>query len=143
MPVGHRRAQISAVARPSSSAGDRYRLTTRLVDVLAAGLTRRLASEAKRTGLVAGSASGTWGYRRELRGQWSRLRWQLPASFFGAGLGAWLLLHLPEKVFQQIVPVLLILALVLVVVGPRFRTGRGSDPRQLANPRSMCRPGRW
>ena len=50
-------------------------------------------------GLVAGSASGTWGYRRELRGQWHRLRWQLPASFVGAGVGAWLLLHLPEKVF--------------------------------------------
>ena len=45
------------------------------------------------------------------------MRWQLPASFIGAGLGAWLLLHLPEKVFQQIVPVLLILALALVVVG--------------------------
>ena len=50
-------------------------------------------------GLVAGSVSGTWGYRRELRGQWHRLRWQIPASFIGAGLGAWLLLHLPEKVF--------------------------------------------
>ncbi len=75
-------------------------------------------------GLVAGSASGTWGYRRELRGQWNRLRWQIPASFVGAGLGAWLLLHLPEKVFQQVVPVLLILALVLVVVGPRIQNGR-------------------
>jgi uncharacterized protein len=72
-------------------------------------------------GLVAGSVSGTWGYRRELRGQWNRLKWQLPASFVGAGLGAWLLLHLPEKVFTQVVPVLLIVALVLVVVGPRIQ----------------------
>ena len=72
-------------------------------------------------GLVAGSVSGTWGYRRELRGQWSRLRWQIPASFVGAGLGAWLLLHLPEKVFTQVVPVLLIAALVLVVIGPRIQ----------------------
>ncbi|WP_442012510.1 sulfite exporter TauE/SafE family protein [Mycobacterium sp. 2YAF39] len=72
-------------------------------------------------GLVAGSASGTWGYRRELRGQWNRLKWQLPASFVGAGIGAWLLLHLPEKVFTAVVPVLLILALALVVVGPRIQ----------------------
>jgi len=72
-------------------------------------------------GLVAGSMSGTWGYRRELRGQWNRLAWQLPASFVGAGLGAWLLLHLPEKVFHQVVPVLLVLALALVVVGPRIQ----------------------
>jgi len=94
-------------------------------------------------GLVAGSASGTWGYRRELRGQWNRLKWQLPASFFGAGLGAWLLLHLPEKVFQQIVPVLLILALVLVVVGPRIqewarrRSEAAGESAEHVSPRKM------
>lgn len=73
-------------------------------------------------GLVAGGVSGTWGYRRELRGQWHRLRWQIPASLIGAGCGAWLLLHLPEKVFTRVVPVLLVLALALVVVGPRIQT---------------------
>ncbi|KUI03619.1 hypothetical protein AU190_10650 [Mycolicibacterium acapulense] len=73
-------------------------------------------------GLVAGGVSGTWGYRRELRGQWHRLRWQIPASFVGAALGAWLLLNLPETVFEQVVPVLLIAALVLVVVGPRIQS---------------------
>lgn len=72
-------------------------------------------------GLVAGSFSGTWGYRRELRGQWNRLAWQMPASFVGAGLGAWLLLRLPERVFAEVVPVLLVLALILVVVGPRIQ----------------------
>jgi uncharacterized membrane protein YfcA len=95
-------------------------------------------------GLVAGSASGTWGYRRELRGQWNRLAWQIPASFVGAGVGAWLLLHLPEKVFTEVVPVLLIIALILVVVGPRIQawarkraeeTGRSAEhlpPRRMA-----------
>ena len=73
-------------------------------------------------GLVAGSASGTWGYRAELRGQWDRLRWQIPASLTGAVLGAFLLLHLPEKVFAEVVPVLLVLALVLVVIGPRIQS---------------------
>jgi uncharacterized protein len=72
-------------------------------------------------GLVAGGVSGTWGYRRELRGQWDRLRWQIPASLAGAALGAWLLLHLPEKVFTQVVPVLLIIALILMIIGPRIQ----------------------
>src|ERR1700712_2962879 len=72
-------------------------------------------------GLVAGSVSGTWGYRRELRGQWDRLRWQIPASFIGAALGAYLLLHLPEKLCTRVVPVLLVLALVLVLIGPRIQ----------------------
>ncbi|MGV0874008.1 sulfite exporter TauE/SafE family protein [Mycolicibacterium sp. XJ879] len=79
------------------------------------------ATMSNAVGLVAGSLSGTWGYRRELRGQWNRLAWQLPASFVGAGLGAWLLLHLPETVFEQVVPVLLVAALALVVVGPRIQ----------------------
>ena len=73
-------------------------------------------------GLVAGNISGTWGYRRELRGQWDRLRWQVPASIIGAILGAWLLLHLPEKVFVEVVPVLLIAALILVLIGPRIQS---------------------
>lgn len=73
-------------------------------------------------GLVAGNVSSTWGYRRELRGQWDRLRWQIPASLLGAVLGAWLLLHLPEKLFTEVVPGLLVVALVLVVVGPRIQT---------------------
>ncbi len=72
-------------------------------------------------GLVAGSGSGTWAYRRELHGQWARLRWQMMASLTGSIVGAWLLLHLPEKVFTQVVPVLLIIALVLVVIGPRIQ----------------------
>lgn len=79
------------------------------------------ATMSNAVGLVAGGVSGTWGYRRELRGQWSRLRWQLPASLIGAGGGAWLLLHLPETVFLRVVPTLLVLALVLVVVGPRIQ----------------------
>ena len=72
-------------------------------------------------GLVAGGVSGTLGYRAELAGQWRRLRWQIPASVAGAMIGAFLLLHLPEKIFTQIVPVLLIGALVLVVAGPRIQ----------------------
>jgi len=102
------------------------------------------ATMSNAVGLVAGGVSGTWGYRRELEGQWHRLRWQLLASLTGAVLGSWLLLHLPEKVFERVVPVLLILALVLVVIGPRIQAwarrqaeqaGRSVDhvsPRRMA-----------
>jgi uncharacterized protein len=86
--------------------------------LVALGYPPVTATMSNAVGLVAGSVSGTWGYRAELRGQWDRLRWQIPASLTGAVLGAYLLLHLPEKVFIKIVPVLLVLALVLVVAGP-------------------------
>lgn len=89
--------------------------------LVALGFPPVTATMSNAVGLVAGGVSGTWGYRRELRGQGKRLRWQIPASFLGAGVGAWLLLHLPEKVFIQVVPVLLVAALVLVVFGPRIQ----------------------
>jgi uncharacterized protein len=86
--------------------------------LVALGFPPVTATMSNAVGLVAGGVTGTWGYRRELRGQWIRLRWQIPASLLGAGLGAWLLLHLPEKVFSMVVPVLLVAALVMVVAGP-------------------------
>jgi uncharacterized protein len=89
--------------------------------LVALGYPPVTATMSNAVGLVAGGVSGTWGYRRELRGQWDRLRWQIPGSLLGALLGAWLLLHLPENVFVTVVPVLLIGALFLVALGPRIQ----------------------
>ncbi len=106
--------------------------------LVALGYPPVTATMSNAIGLVAGSVSGTWGYRAELRGQWDRLRWQIPASVTGAALGAFLLLHLPARVFTEIVPVLLVLALVLVVIGPRLQAwafqraeGAGRDAEQI------------
>jgi uncharacterized membrane protein YfcA len=89
--------------------------------LVALGYPPVTATMSNAVGLVAGGISGTWGYRRELGGQWDRLRWQIPASLVGACVGAWLLLHLPEAVFISVVPVLLVGALLLVVFGPRIQ----------------------
>ena len=89
--------------------------------LVALGFPPVTATMSNAIGVVGGSVSGTWGYRKELSGQWHRLRWQIPASVVGALIGSFLLLHLPEKIFTQIVPVLLILALMLVIAGPRIQ----------------------
>ena len=85
------------------------------------GLPPVTATMSNAVGLVPGGVTGTWGYRAELAGQWQRLRWQIPSLVAGAAIGAFLLLHLPEKVFTRSVPVLLVFALVLVLVGPRIQ----------------------
>ncbi len=90
--------------------------------LVALGYPPVTATMSNAVGLVAGNVSGTWGYRAELAGQWNRLRWQIPASLTGAVLGAFLLLHLPATVFAAIVPALLVLALVLVVIGPKLQS---------------------
>ncbi|MED5803522.1 sulfite exporter TauE/SafE family protein [Gordonia sp. Z-3] len=110
--------------------------------LVAFGVPPVTATMSNAVGLVAGGVSGTWGYRRELEGQWSQLRWQIPASFTGAILGCWLLLHLPETVFESVVPVLLVAALILVVAQPwiqkwvgRRSVGPGHHPAPLSGPR--------
>ncbi|MCX2963576.1 sulfite exporter TauE/SafE family protein [Gordonia sp. NPDC062954] len=110
--------------------------------LVAFGVPPVTATMSNAVGLVAGGVSGTWGYRRELEGQWSQLRWQIPASFTGAILGCWLLLHLPETVFESVVPVLLVAALILVVAQPwiqkwvgRRSVGPADHPAPLSGPR--------
>ena len=79
------------------------------------------ASISNAMGLVAGNATGAWGYRKELEGRGKQLLRLLPASLLGAVTGAYLLLHLPEKVFYYAAPVLIVLALLMVVFQPRLQ----------------------
>ena len=80
-----------------------------------------VANVSNTIGLVAGGLTGIHGYRRELVGQGETLRRLMPVSFLGAVVGAILLLWLPESVFDTIVPVLIAVALVLVLLGPRIQ----------------------
>lgn len=89
--------------------------------LIALGITPVVASMSNAMGLVAGAAAGAWGYRREVAGRGRQLLQLLPASLLGGITGAWLLLHLPEKVFHYAAPVLLVLALLMVVFQPRLQ----------------------
>ena len=88
--------------------------------LLAVGLPPVTANVSNTLGLAPGSVSGAIGYRAELTGQRSRLIRLGAASLLGGVLGAILLLKLPAGAFKDIVPVLIVLALVLVVVQPRL-----------------------
>ncbi len=93
--------------------------------LLAFGYSPITANVSNTIGLVPGSLSGVYGYRRELRGQ--RLRgWRLcPVALVGGLLGALALKVLPESAFKAIVPVFIAAALVLVVVQPRLGAALG------------------
>ncbi|MEH3053269.1 MAG: sulfite exporter TauE/SafE family protein [Patulibacter minatonensis] len=80
-----------------------------------------VANVSNNIGLVAGGFGSIHGYRKELAGQGALLRRLVPASLLGSITGALLLLALPEKAFKAIVPVLIVLALALVVAGPRIQ----------------------
>ncbi len=88
--------------------------------LLAFGIPPVTANVSNTIGLVPGSLSGAIGYRAELRGQRARLLRLGSASLLGGVLGGVLLLWLPSAAFDAIVPVLILLGVVLVVVGPRI-----------------------
>jgi uncharacterized membrane protein YfcA len=86
--------------------------------LIALGVPPVTANVSNTVGLVPGSMSGVFGYRRELAGQRSRLVRLGSASLLGGIAGAVLLLVLPSSAFDTIVPVLIGIGLVLVVFGP-------------------------
>ncbi|MEU3661318.1 sulfite exporter TauE/SafE family protein [Streptomyces sp. NPDC032940] len=88
--------------------------------LLAAGLPPVTATVSNALGLIPGSVSGAVGYRRELRGQRRRVLKLGAGALLGGLAGATLLLSLPARAFETIVPVLVGLALVLVAFQPRL-----------------------
>jgi uncharacterized membrane protein YfcA len=88
--------------------------------LLAVGYPPLTANISNNLGLVPGSVSGAYGYRRELRGQRARLLRFAPVAVLGGVAGAVLLLALPASAFEAIVPVFVALGIVLVVLQPRI-----------------------
>ena len=89
--------------------------------LLAFGVPPVTANVSNTVGLVPGSLSGAWGYRSELSGQRGRLLRHGLACVLGGTAGAVLLLTLPSSAFDAIVPVLILLGVGLVILGPRIQ----------------------
>ena len=88
--------------------------------LLAFGYPPVVANVSNTVGLVPGSASGAFGYRRELAGQGERsIRLGL-AAVLGGLTGGLLLLALPASAFERIVPFLILIACALVALQPRL-----------------------
>jgi uncharacterized membrane protein YfcA len=94
--------------------------------LLMVGFPPVVANVSSGLGLVPGSVAGAWSYRREIRPVAGTVRRLVPVSACGAVLGALLLLRLPAGVFDAAVPVLIVVALVLVIAGPRLGSRMGS-----------------
>ena len=94
--------------------------------LLAVGYTPVTANVSNSIGLVFGNVSAVWGYRRELRGQRERMTLGSAGTALGAIAGGVLLLTLPESVFEDVVPVLILIAFALMVMRPKPRLSYGS-----------------
>jgi uncharacterized membrane protein YfcA len=84
--------------------------------LLAVGYPSVVANVSNTVGLVPGGISGVIGYRRELEGQRRRAITLACGTSAGAIIGGALLLTLPESVFDAVVPILILLAVVLMAI---------------------------
>jgi uncharacterized membrane protein YfcA len=95
--------------------------------LLAVGYSPVTANVSNCVGLVPGGVAGSFGYRRELRGQWRRCAILAVGSALGAIVGGILLLELPDAVFDAIVPALILLAVALMALRPSPKIHEGGD----------------
>src|SRR5271167_1203592 len=108
--------------------------------LLAFGYAPVTANVTNTVGLVPGSVSGAWGYRRELSGQRRRAMRLGTASVLGGITGAVLLLVLPASAFAAIVPVFIAIALVLTVFQPRLNRWLSAREIDLDRERGVLLP---
>ncbi len=86
--------------------------------LLSLGYSPLVANVSNTLGLVPGSASGAYGYRKELQGQKGRAIRLSLVAIVGGSVGAVLLVLFPGA-FQQIIPYLVLAAVCLMVVQPK------------------------
>jgi len=89
--------------------------------LLALGFPPVTANVTNTVALVPGYVGGIAGYRRELRGQRSKILLLLPAAFVGAVIGAAILLTTSSRIFRGIVPVLVLGASLLLLAQPAIQ----------------------
>jgi uncharacterized membrane protein YfcA len=108
--------------------------------LLAVGFPAVTANVSNNIGLVPGSFSGAYAYRDELRGQGRRARRVAVGSALGSVTGAVLLLTLPSEVFDNVVPVLVIGAALLMLVQPWVSARVAAARAERGRPHSEVTP---
>jgi uncharacterized membrane protein YfcA len=102
--------------------------------LLAFGYAPVVANVSNTIGLVPGSLSGAWGYRRELEGQGRRIVRFGAVTGVGGLTGGILLLVLPAAAFKDIVPGLIVLACILVIVQPAVARRMATRQQEATRP---------
>lgn len=100
--------------------------------LLATGLSPLAANVTNTVALFGNSVGTTIGSRRELAGQWHRVRTLMVLCAVGGALGAALLLVTDESVFEAVVPWLVAFGAVLLLARDRLRAwsaARRTTPR--------------
>lgn len=87
--------------------------------LLAVGLPPVSANITNTVAMIFSGVGSAWGSRPELRGQSAAIKRLIPAAAVGAGAGAALLLSLPAKGFENLIPIVIGASAVLIALPRR------------------------
>jgi uncharacterized membrane protein YfcA len=125
-------ASVAAGAINSVAGGGTILTFPALAAILPDTPGRLVAANATSTlGLMPGAVAAAWAYRAERAGQPPWAFWLMIPSVVGAMLGAALLLTLPPRLFDLLVPWLILLAAVLFALQPRLVRRRAITPASI------------
>ncbi|HVR62159.1 MAG TPA: sulfite exporter TauE/SafE family protein [Polyangia bacterium] len=83
---------------------------------MAWGLPSIAANVTNAVALTPGSLASAWGYRRELRADWRLVRLLAPAAALGGLLGAFILQHTSQRLFDSLIPWLVLGATTIILL---------------------------
>lgn len=87
--------------------------------LLATGLPPIAANVTQGVALWPAQLPAIWVYRREIMGEWKKLMRQMMPALGGALAGSIVMVNSSNEAFVRVVPVLLIIAVVAIILGPR------------------------
>lgn len=88
--------------------------------LMAVGVPPVVANATNTYASCAGYISGAIGFREEILKNKQELLFTISLSLIGGGIGAYLLLNIPESVFLEAIPWLLLFATLLFIFGSRL-----------------------
>lgn len=99
--------------------------------LIAAGMPPVIANATSTLSQWPGYLASAWALRHALLGDRNGLIMLSVMALVGGALGAALLLALPSRLFDQLVPILILLATVAFALGPRWLKNRQARPMSL------------
>lgn len=97
-----------------------------------------LANATSTLALLPASLAAAWGFRRELAQSKAHLMRLWPSSLAGGIVGSLLLTRLPERIFESLVPWLLIVASTLLLLQRPVSAWVGAHPHKPPRPATLA-----
>jgi uncharacterized membrane protein YfcA len=93
------------------------------------GLPPTVANGTNRVAILVQNVGALWSFSRHRVVEWSWLRLAAVPAFFGAALGTWLAVRIPDETFQRILAVLMVIIALWTVWNPLKRVEVGTTLR--------------